>query len=62
MKIDEKANGHFQQFHVAQQLRLVDREDSLNRFELHKDAVLHQQVEFQRFPKNKSLILDINLI
>jgi hypothetical protein len=61
MKIDEKANGHFQQFHVAQQLRLVDREDSFNRLEFHKDAILDQQVEFERLPKNKSLILGINL-
>jgi len=61
MKINEKADGHFQQFHVAQQLRLVDREDSFNRLEFHKDAILHQQVEFERLPKNKSFIFDLDL-
>jgi len=39
----------------------VDREDFFNRFELHKNAILYQQVELEGFPENKTLVLDVNL-
>ena len=45
MEIDEQPKRDIQQFHVAQELRLVDRQDVLHRFCFHQHTTFHQDIE-----------------
>jgi hypothetical protein len=52
MEIDEQSDRDVQQFHVAQQLRLVDWQDFFHGLGFHERATLHLQIEAQRlFPR-----------
>ena len=55
VEIDEKANRNIHEFHVAEELRLVDRKDLLDGFGLNKNAVLNEHVESERFVTGKPL-------
>ena len=47
MEIDEQPKGDIQQFHVAQELRLVDRQHFLDSLGFHKYAAFHEHIETQ---------------
>ncbi len=58
MKIDEYSDGNIEEFHAAQKLRLVDRQDFLRRFCFHKHATLHEQIEAERLFPRKAFVFD----
>lgn len=47
MEVDEESKGYIHQFHVAEQLRLVDRKHILQGFGLNKNAPFYEHVEPQ---------------
>jgi hypothetical protein len=58
MKIDEQSDGDVQQFHIAQELRLVDRQDFLHGLGFHEYATLHQQIEAERLFPREAFVFD----
>jgi hypothetical protein len=51
---------NFQQLHIAQQLRLMDRQDFLNALKLQQQTSLDQYVKSQRLVKYQPFILDFD--
>src|ERR1044071_4653139 len=49
VKVDQEADRHIQEFHVAQELSLMNWQNFLNGFGFDKDAILNQNIEPQRF-------------
>jgi len=45
MEIDEQSEWNIEQFHVAQQLRLMDRKNLFNGFYFDKQAIVNQQIK-----------------
>ena len=60
VEVDEQTDGYVEQFHVAQQLRLMDGQHLLNALQFQEQAILNQYIETQRFVENKALVLDLN--
>src|SRR5438477_3854260 len=60
MEVDQEAYGDAQQFHVAEQLGLVNRHDLLDRFEFEQQAAFDQNVKAERLFEDKSLVLDFD--
>jgi len=60
MEVDQEAYGDVQQFHVAEQLRLVDWQDLLDRFEFEQQAAFDQNVKAERLFEDKSLVFDFD--
>ena len=58
MEIDEQSDGDVQQFHVAQQLRLVDWPDLFHGLGFHQHATLDQQIEAQRLFSREAFVLN----
>src|SRR6266851_6871789 len=58
VEIDQQTERHVQQFHVAQELRLVNRQNLFHRLRLHQYATLNQHIKPEGFLSRKSLILD----
>lgn len=58
MEIDEQSDGDVQQFHVAQQLRLVDRQDFFHGLGFHEHATLDQQIEAQRLFSSEAFVFN----
>ena len=58
MEVDQQANGDVEQFHVAEQLGLVDRQYLLDRFEFQQQAAFDQNVETKRLFEDKTLVFD----
>ena len=54
MEVDQQANGDVEQFHVAEQLGLVDRQYLLDRFEFEQQAAFDQNVETNRSGSSKT--------
>src|SRR6266498_5033691 len=60
MEIDEKANRNVQQFHVAEQLGFMNRQDFLDRLQFEQQAILDQNVKAQRLLEDESLVFDFD--
>ena len=60
VKIDEQPERHLEQFHVAQELRLVNRQNLFHGLRLHDYATVDQKVKTKRFLTVKPFILDQN--
>ena len=58
MEIDEKSDRDIQQFHVAQQLRLVDWQDLFHGLGFHEHAALDQQIEAQRLFSREAFVFN----
>ena len=60
MKIDQKANRNVQQFHVAEQLGLMNRQDFVDRLQFEQQAILDQHVKAQRLLEDEPLVLNFD--
>ena len=60
MEVNQKAYGNVEQFHVAEQLRLVDGHYLLNRFEFEQQAAFDENVEAKRLFDDKTLVLEFD--
>ena len=60
MEVDEETNRHVEQFHVTEQLRLVNGNNFLNGFQLQQKAILDEQVKTQRLLEDDTFVLDLN--
>jgi len=60
MEVYEQPERHIKEFHVAQELGLVNRQNLLNRFGFHKNATFNQDVEPQRFLTGEPFVVDHN--
>ena len=49
MKIDQQTERHVKQLHVAQELRLVNRENLFHSLRFNQDAAFDKHVKTQRF-------------
>ena len=58
MEVDQQAKGDVEQFHVAEQLGLVDSQYLLDRFEFQQQAAFDQNVETKRLFEDKTLVFD----
>jgi hypothetical protein len=58
MEIDEQSDGDVQQFHVAQQLRLVDWQHFFYGLGFHEHAAFHQQIKAQRLFPREAFVFD----
>jgi len=58
MEIDEQPKRDIQQFHVTQELRLVDWQDFLYSLGFHKHAALHQYIEAQWLLTGEAFVFD----
>ena len=60
MEVDQEAYGDVEQFHVAEQLGLVDRQYLLDRFEFEQQAAFDQNVKAERLFEDKTLVFDFD--
>lgn len=60
VEVDDQTEGNIQQFHVAQQLGLMDWQYLLNTLKLKQQTTLDQNVKSQRFIKDQTLVLDLD--
>ena len=58
MEVDEQSKRDVHEFHVTQQLCLVDRQNNLERLGLHQQALFHQHVASKRLLTLKALVID----
>ena len=56
VKVDEQPNRDIGQFHVAQELSLVDGENFLHGLCFHQSAIFDQQIKPQRFFAGEALV------
>ena len=60
MEVDQQAYGDVEQFHVTEQLGLMDKQDLLDRLEFEQQAAFDQNVKAKRFLEGKTLIFDFD--
>ncbi|MDB6057014.1 MAG: hypothetical protein JWO95_858 [Verrucomicrobiales bacterium] len=58
MEIDEQPDGHVEQFHVAKELRFMNRKNLFHSLCFHQHAALDRNIEAQRFFASESLVID----
>ena len=58
VKIDEEAKGRVKQFHVAQELSFVDRENGFHRFGFHDQALIDINIQPEWLFKDEAFVLD----
>ena len=61
VEVDDQAQRNVKQFHVAQQLRLVNRHDVLNGFDFHLEAAIDEDIELENFVENQVLVANLHL-
>src|SRR5438477_12670127 len=59
-KLIKRPMGMSSNFHVAEQLGLVDRQDLLDRLEFEQQAAFDQNVKAKRLLEDKILVFDFN--
>jgi hypothetical protein len=62
MEVEHQPQRHVQQFHITQQLGLVDRQDGLDGLEFNQETTLDQQIEPQRLLEHVVLVVDDDLL
>ena len=60
MEVDQEADGDVEQFHVAEQLGLVDRQYILDRLQFEQQAAFDQNVKAERLFEDKTLVFDFD--
>ena len=60
MEVDEQADGNVQQFHIAEQLGLMDRQDVLDRFEFQQQAIFDQNVKAKWLLEDEPLVFNFD--
>jgi hypothetical protein len=60
MEVDDEPDRNIEQFHVAEELSLVDREDVLDALQFEQQAPINQHVGSQRFIEYKAFVFDLN--
>jgi hypothetical protein len=45
IEVEEQSSAHFLQFHIGQDLGLIDGQNLVYRFELHNDLILDQKIQ-----------------
>jgi hypothetical protein len=62
VKVDDQAQGHVEQLHVAEADGLVDGQNSFDRFDFDKEATTRKHVEPERLLELQALVLDLDLL
>jgi hypothetical protein len=60
MEVDDEPDRNIEQFHVAEELSLVDGDDVLDTLQFEQQAPINQHVESQRFIEHKAFVFDLN--
>jgi hypothetical protein len=60
VEVDHEPERHVEQFHVAEELRLVDRQDFLNGLGFNQQTAVYEQIESERFLSTESFVLQSN--
>src|SRR5438128_981975 len=58
MKIDDQPDGYIQQFHVTEQLGLVDGQNLLHALEFQQETILDQNIKSKRLIEDQSFVFD----
>jgi hypothetical protein len=58
MEVNHQTQRDIQQFHVTEQLRLMDREHFLDALEFQQQAVLDQHIKAQRLIEDQALVFN----
>ena len=58
MEVEQQPNRHVEQFHVTEQLCLVNWRHLLDRLELNEKTIIDQQIEFQLLLEYRALVFD----
>ena len=59
MKIEQKAQRFFEEFHITHELSLMNWEEFLYRLELEDQDVINQKIEAQLFLEKEAFILQL---
>jgi hypothetical protein len=62
MEVEQQPERHVQQFHLAQQLCLVDWQDILGGFDLNKKRGVDEQIKPERFREDVALVVYDDLL
>ncbi len=60
VEIDNKSNGNIEQFHVTQQLSLVNRQNFPHGFQFQQQTIFNQNIKAKRFLKHQTLVFDLD--
>jgi hypothetical protein len=61
VEVDQQAQRHIEQFHVAEQLRLMNRQNFLHRLQFQQQAFFNKNIQAQRFLKNHSFVFNFHV-
>jgi hypothetical protein len=62
VEIDEEADRNIQEFHVAEELCLVDGKDLLRGFHFDENTTLNENVEAERLFAGEAFVLDLHAL
>ncbi len=61
VEVDQQAKRHIEQFHVAKQLCLMNRQNFLHGLKFQQQAFFNKNIQAQRFLKNHSFIFNLHV-
>ncbi len=61
VEVDQQAKRHIEQFHVAKQLRLMNRQNFLHGLKFQQQAFFNKNIQAQGFLKNHSFVFNFHV-